>query len=90
MSKDKYKFKRVSEFPEHVKGACYAITDHGHTMFPEDVTRKLNQIEQLKIEIRRKDEALKEIAEFEDMECNYAIGSIRGIAREALNNKDGE
>ena len=38
----KYKIKRVGDFPEHVKGCCYAITDNGHTMLPEDVVRRLN------------------------------------------------
>jgi len=43
----KYKIKRIDDFPEHVKGACYAILDNGHTMLPEDVIRRLNDANKL-------------------------------------------
>lgn len=39
-SKEKYKFKRINQFPEHVKAAFYAITYYGYTIFPEDVIKQ--------------------------------------------------
>lgn len=41
----RYKFQKVDEFPDHVKSVCYAIKEHGHTMFPDDVVRRLNDLE---------------------------------------------
>jgi len=38
----KYSYKKVEDFPSHVKCCCYAILDNGYTMFPQDVQRLLN------------------------------------------------
>ena len=43
----KYGIKRLKDFPDHVKDSCYVITEYGHTMFPEDVIKKLNDLERL-------------------------------------------
>jgi hypothetical protein len=43
--KKKYKIKRLKDFPEHCKESCYAITEYGHTLFPSDVVKKLNELE---------------------------------------------
>ena len=37
----KYWFRMVDDYPEHVRGNCYAILNHGHTMFPDDVIRRI-------------------------------------------------
>lgn len=41
----KYKFKRIDQLPQHIQGNCYVITDDGHTMFPDDVAKRLNDLE---------------------------------------------
>lgn len=47
MANKKYKIKRLKSFPAHCKNCCYAITEYGHIMLPEDVVRKLNNLETL-------------------------------------------
>ena len=41
----KYKFKKINQLPEHIQGNCYVITVDGHTMFPDDVAKRLNDLE---------------------------------------------
>ena len=43
----KYKAKKLKDFPEHCKESCYAITDNGHTMLPDDVVNRLNDADKI-------------------------------------------
>lgn len=69
----RYKYRMVSKFPEHVRGNCYAILDHGHTMFPDDVVRRLelmeSKIKELEADRDRLRGALVQIYELPNQTC---------------------
>lgn len=81
----KYKFKRLEQFPEHVRGGCYAITDDGHTVFPEDVTMKLNQLEKI-----LKDRASAHNSDYAKCyNCGQEFEIEKGLCKECLDFGDG-
>jgi len=52
----KYNYRKVKDFG-------YIITEEGHTMFPEDVKRRLDELKILKKQLIQERQAKKELVE---------------------------